>query len=201
MRPLTGERNEPVDAPTAEAATRASDQDRDEVLVRLHTAYAEGRLDEGELDERIDLVLAARTHAELDRLARDLPAAREASSVQPEEATSRRSGGRLQLAWKGRIRRSGRWRLPERYTVVAYKSDCLLDLRSADLAGPVSTLRLLSYKADARIIVPSGVRVEVSGMGVSSEIAGDPSPNAPVIHVQGYAYKGAIEVMDHLRAS
>ncbi|MFD0851981.1 DUF1707 domain-containing protein, partial [Actinomadura adrarensis] len=45
-----------------ETAVRASDQDRDDVLVRLHTAYAEGRLDEGELAERIDLVLAARTH-------------------------------------------------------------------------------------------------------------------------------------------
>ena len=36
---------------------RASDGDRDRVLVRLHTAYAEGRLTEAELDERIDHAL------------------------------------------------------------------------------------------------------------------------------------------------
>jgi hypothetical protein len=201
MRPLTGDRSEPVDADRAETPGRASDQDRDDVLVRLHTAYAEGRLDDGELDERIDLVLASRTHAELDRLAADLPAARELPSARPETATPVRGGGRFQLAWKSLIRRSGRWRVPDRYTVAAYKSDCLLDLRWAEPAGPVITLRVLSYKSDARIVVPSGTRVELGGHGVSSEVRGAPAPDAPVVHVQGFAYKGEIELIDHLRVS
>ncbi|MGH3391335.1 MAG: DUF1707 SHOCT-like domain-containing protein, partial [Actinomadura sp.] len=47
---------------------RASDVERDEVLVRLHGAFAEGRLTEAELDERTESALAARTRSELDRL-------------------------------------------------------------------------------------------------------------------------------------
>jgi hypothetical protein len=177
-------------------AVRASDQDRDEVLVRLHTAYAEGRLDEGELDERIDLVLAARTHADLDRLSADLP--RRSPSPRPEVAGSR---GRFQLAYKSRLRRSGHWLVPQRYTFTAYKSDCLIDLRSAELPACEVTLWVLSYKSDVRIVVPSGVRVEAGGLGVSTEIRSQPFPAGPVIHVQGITYKGAIEVMDHLPAS
>ncbi|WP_395106741.1 DUF1707 domain-containing protein [Actinomadura sp. SCN-SB] len=207
MTPLTGERNDPVDAEPAkepvpvpaEPSGRASDRDRDEVLVRLHTAYAEGRLDDGELDERIDLVLAARTYAELDRLSADLPASRSMSPARPEAAVRARPAGRFQPAWKSVLRRSGRWRVPERYTLAAYKSDCLLDLRSAEPAGPVISLRVLSYKSDTRIVVPPGTRVEVGGLGVSSEIHSPPSPGAPLVQVQGFAYKGVIEVIDHLR--
>ncbi|GAA2419150.1 hypothetical protein GCM10010191_32670 [Actinomadura vinacea] len=187
-----------TNAERTEPAPRASDQDRDEVLVRLHTAYAEGRLDEGELDERIDLVLAARTHDELDRLAADLPAMR-VPEWRPEAATPRRSGGRFQMAYKSRIRRSGRWRLPERFTVAAYKGDCVLDLREAEPAGPVITLRVLAYKSNVQVIVAPGVRVEVGGLGISTEIRSAPDPAAPVVHVQGLAYKGAIEAIDHLR--
>ncbi|RSN38655.1 DUF1707 SHOCT-like domain-containing protein, partial [Actinomadura sp. WAC 06369] len=75
---------------------RASDRDRDEVLVRLHTAYAEGRLSETELDERIDLTLAARTHDDLGRVSADLP--RPAAPGTP--------AGRLQVAYKDTVTRA-----------------------------------------------------------------------------------------------
>jgi hypothetical protein len=188
-----------MNAERTDPAPRASDRDRDEVLVRLHTAYAEGRLDEGELDERIDLVLASRTHEELDRLAADLPAARTVPAWRPEADAPRRARGRFQMAYKNRISRTGRWRLPERYTVAAYKGECLLDLSEAEPAGPVITLRVLAYKSNVRIIVPPGVRVEAGGLGVSTELRDRPDPSAPVVHVQGLAYKGAIEAIDHLR--
>ncbi|MFB4312516.1 DUF1707 domain-containing protein [Actinomadura sp. 21ATH] len=180
-------------------APRASERDRDQVLVRLHTAYAEGLLDDRELDERIDLVLAAGTTAELGRLAAELPA-REEPAVRPEAAAPEPSG-RFQMAYKSRLRRGGRWRLPERYTAVLYKGGCELDLREAELSARVTTVRVVSYKSPVRIIVPPGVRVEAGGMGVSTEVRGAPSPSAPVVHVQGIAYKGPIEVIDHLRLS
>ncbi|MFI0355525.1 DUF1707 domain-containing protein [Actinomadura sp. 9N407] len=179
---------------------RASDRDRDEVLVRLHTAYAEGRLDDRELDERIDLVLAARTHAELAVLRADLPVREDEMLVRPETATPGRStGGRSQMAFKSKVRRVGRWRLPERYTVLAYKGECVLDLREVELSAQVTTVRVIAYKSTVEIIVPPGLRVEAAGLGVSMEVRGAPSPSAPVIQVQGTAYKGPIEVIDHLR--
>jgi hypothetical protein len=58
---------------TDNGSLRASDADREAVAELLREAHAEGRLDYSELDERLTLTYAARTHAELDRLTADLP--------------------------------------------------------------------------------------------------------------------------------
>jgi uncharacterized protein DUF1707 len=172
------------------AAIRASDVERDEVLVRLHGAFAEGRLTEVELDERTESALAARTRAELDRLLADLPAV--PARPAPTPATSVRPG-RLHVAYKDSLRRGGRWRVPDGYTAVVYKGGGLLDLREAELDGPVTRIRAVAYKSAIEIIVPGGVRVEASGFGVSSEVYGDPAPDAPVIQIRGVGYKGRID--------
>ncbi|MGI5322669.1 DUF1707 SHOCT-like domain-containing protein [Actinomadura nitritigenes] len=174
---------------------RASDGDRDRVLVRLHTAYAEGRLTEAELDERIDHALAARTQADLAEVSSDLPDAPPAAGA----PAGRGPAGRFQMAYKSTVRRTGRWRLPERYTTVVYKGHSLLDLRAAELDGPVTTIRVLAYKSAVEVIVPPGVRVESGGMGVSADLHGVPGPDAPVVHIQGFAYKGEIVAKDRIR--
>ena len=56
------------------AATRASDRERDAVVQRVQDAFAEGRLDDTEFDERTRAALTARTQADLDVLLADLPA-------------------------------------------------------------------------------------------------------------------------------
>jgi hypothetical protein len=56
------------------AAIRASDRDRAVVHDVLATAYAEGRLDRDELDERTAAVTAAKTYADLLPPLRDLTA-------------------------------------------------------------------------------------------------------------------------------
>lgn len=52
---------------------RAADREREETTELLREAYAEGRLDQAELDERTDAALRARTWGELRRLTADLP--------------------------------------------------------------------------------------------------------------------------------
>lgn len=54
------------------AALRASDRDRDVVLHILGEAYADGRLDRDELDERTDWVHQVRTLGELPQVVADL---------------------------------------------------------------------------------------------------------------------------------
>lgn len=54
---------------------RLSDADREAAVSRLHQAGAEGRLDLGELEERVSAAYSARTQADLDPLLADLPAA------------------------------------------------------------------------------------------------------------------------------
>jgi hypothetical protein len=59
---------------TPPESMRAGNDDREKVVARLNTAFAEGRLDVGELDERVAAAYAARTMGELVPLTADLPA-------------------------------------------------------------------------------------------------------------------------------
>jgi hypothetical protein len=52
---------------------RASDADREAVTTRLRDHYAEGRLNQDELDERVSAALGAKTFGDLRTLTTDLP--------------------------------------------------------------------------------------------------------------------------------
>lgn len=60
-------------APADYAAMRASDADRLRVQAHLNDAYAEGRLDKQEWEDRATALASAATYGELDRLTADLP--------------------------------------------------------------------------------------------------------------------------------
>ena len=52
---------------------RIGDTERDAVMVALHDHFAQGRLDNAELDERLEATLTAKTQGELRTIVRDLP--------------------------------------------------------------------------------------------------------------------------------
>jgi hypothetical protein len=178
------------------AGIRASDQDRDAVVQRLQMAFAERRLDDGEFDDRMRAALTARTSSELDVLTADLPADAPGRSA----AVPGPRSGRFAITYKSSIRRGGRWRVPERFIPVVYKGSGWIDLRAAELTGPVTTVTAVAYKSKIDILVPPGVRVELGGMGVSKGWSADEAwesrlpHDAPVVHIKGIAYKGTIEV-------
>ena len=175
---------------------RASDKDRDRTAELLREHHAQGRLTPEEFDDRVDRTFTAKTIGDLDALLADLPAT--GPGLAP--AASGRGPGRLAVALKSSVRRGGRWRAPERYTAVVYKGDGWLDLRAAELSGPVTTFLAVAYKSTVTILVPPSVRVEMTGFGVTQGLAEDDDPgyrlpaDAPVIHVRGIAYKGAVEI-------
>ncbi len=178
-------------------AIRASDRERDAATHRLQEAFAEGRLDDTEFDTRMRSALSARTRADLDGLLADLPQASPAASPPAVAGTTpARAPGRLSVAFKSSVRRSGRWRVPDRYTAVVYKGGGWLDLRAAELTSPVTTLAAVAYKSRITILVPPGIRVEAGGFG--ADLDTDPAAvvpaDAPVLHVRGFTYKGTVEV-------
>ncbi|MEV5407338.1 DUF1707 and DUF4870 domain-containing protein [Thermopolyspora sp. NPDC052614] len=79
--------------PAPHPRLRVSNQDRDQVIEQLKAAFAEGRLDKDEMDERLDRAMNARTYGELAPITWDLhpaayapgpaPAPRSASSYAP----------------------------------------------------------------------------------------------------------------------
>jgi DUF1707 SHOCT-like domain len=174
-------------------AIRASDRERDAATQRLQEAFAEGRLDDSEFDQRMRTALLARTRPELDRLLADLPEPRPAAGP---PAVAGRPPGRLAVAFKSSVRRAGRWRVPERYRTVVYKGSGWLDLRAAELTAAETTLLAVAYKSRITILVPPGVRVEASGFGADTDTEAGPMlpADAPVVHVRGFSYKGTIRV-------
>lgn len=72
--------------PRRRGELRASDADRESCALALRAHYAQGRIDEEELEERLGAATRARTQGELHRLLRDLP------------PPSRRRGGMLSRA-------------------------------------------------------------------------------------------------------
>lgn len=74
-------------------SVRASDEDRETVAALLRAEHLAGRIDDTELEERLERCLSARTYADLDQLVADLP--------RPErpQAPRRRRGAPPRLAF------------------------------------------------------------------------------------------------------
>ena len=62
--------------PVEPESLRAGNADREQVVAQLNKAFAEGRLDVHELDERVAAAYAAKTMGELVPLTADLPSGR-----------------------------------------------------------------------------------------------------------------------------
>jgi hypothetical protein len=194
------------------ADLRASDREREEMITRLQVAFTEGRLDDAEFDSRVRAALAAKTRGELDSAATDLPADTGADNSTPALVHSNaltpvgvHKPGKLSLAYKNSLRRGGRWRVPPKFTAVSYKGGgTIIDLRAAELTSAATTIRAVAYKCRVQVLVPPGMRVEFSGIGVTNADDGmhDAWPaDAPVVHVLGLAYKGTVEIRTMPHAS
>jgi hypothetical protein len=185
--------------PAEPEAFRAGDSDRDAVVQRLQEAFAEGRLDDEEFDQRTRAALTARLSSDLAVLTRDLPAGpRPERTVRP--AAAGRKPGRFAVAYKTSVRRGGRWQVPEQFRAVVYKGSGHIDLRAAELTAPVTTVFAIAYKSHIDVLVPLGVRLELDGFGVSKGWSAEEDlerllpADAPVVHIRGIGYKGTIEV-------
>ena len=186
--------------------TRASDAEREAVVARLRNAAGEGRLTVDELDERIDAAYAAATRAELEPLTADLPdsAMPTATTAAPPEGAPPRTAPSLVLGILGGGDRRGRWRVPERMTVVNVLGGADLDLREATLEDDDTELTIITLIGGGDIIAPSSVAVELSGFtligGDDVKREGDPPPpGAPVVRVRSFGLIGGTDVKDRGR--
>ncbi len=182
------------------AELRVSDREREDMVTRIQVAFAEGRLGDEEFDTRVRAALAAKTRGQLDRLVADLPAEQNAGQSSGAALLPAATGrpGKLSLAYKTSLRRGGRWQVPAEFTAVSYKGGgTVIDLRAAELTSSVTTIRAIAYKSRVQVLVPPGMRVEFSGIGVTSAEdveAGAWPADAPAVHVRGVAYKGTVEI-------
>jgi Domain of unknown function (DUF1707)/Cell wall-active antibiotics response 4TMS YvqF len=140
---------------------RASDADRERVVAQLRDGSVQGRLTLEEFSDRLAKAYSARTGADLDELVRDLPA-----EVSPTTALSRRRRRRFTVAAFGSVQRTGRWRMPGSGFVGVAFGDADIDLRKAELDGPVVSLTAFVLFGNVDVYVPEGVDVDLSGIAV-----------------------------------
>jgi hypothetical protein len=173
---------------------RASDAERDATVERLSQATGEGRLTLEEFSERMERATEARTRAELDRLVTDLPASGSPSTV----SVGTQAGPSWHISPVGGLNVFGPWRMGRHVIVATLIGGARLDLSQAELAAPEVTLTQVSLVGGVRVRVPSGIRVEASGLslvgGTQVEGAPDPGPGAPTIHIRGGSLVGGIRI-------
>ena len=73
-----------------------------------------------------------------------------------------------------------------------------LDLSEAQLAAPEVTLTTVSLVGGTRIMVPPGIRVEVSGFslvgGTRVEGGPEPGPGAPTVYIRAFSLVGGVRI-------
>jgi hypothetical protein len=162
-------------------ALRASDADRDRMVVLLREHAAQGRLTLEEFTERMSAAYLARTHDELDELSRDLP-------VTHAAVASRRRPTRFVLAFLGSTEREGRLRLRRRIACLMGLGNLDLDLRQATFDGDVITIFAIGVFGAIDVYVPEGVEVDLHGLAIGGHkgaYGNDPLPVAgtPLVRV------------------
>lgn len=180
---------------------RASDADRDRYATILQKAYAEGRLDRAEYDERLDAVLRAKTYAQLQPLVADLPGNNLPVPKPDAPLVPHTPTGPPMVAVFSSVERKGLWTMPDDNTAVAVFGSVDLDLRKAQIAAAHNEIRAFAAFGSVSIIVSPGTRVEVSGVGIFGEFTragkvSDQVNDGPTIRVSGLALFGSVSVKE-----
>jgi hypothetical protein len=171
---------------------RASDDEREAIVMRLRDAAGEGRLNLEELAQRVEAADGARTRADLDALVADLPPPGTAMAHAAQTRPAPSSTGRRRLyGIVGGDTLSGPFELSGELRVINVMGGADLDLTQAVLPWGEATVRVFSLMSGSNITVPRGVRVEHSGLGALGwdkvEQPGEgeaPPPGAPVVRIR-----------------
>ncbi|OLR91121.1 DUF1707 SHOCT-like domain-containing protein [Actinokineospora bangkokensis] len=194
---------------------RASDADRERFAKVLHDAMAEGRLTVAEMEERLDLVYAAKTYGDLTPLLRDLPgqdlvpvptqprapqpaAARAAVPANPDRVGGRGTSSSAIAVMSG-AERKGVWVVPPTFNAVAVMGGVQLDLSQARFEAAETTIQAFALMGGVEVFVPEDITVHVTGSGFMGGFGGRVTsqvgpPGAPVVRITGFALMGGVEV-------
>lgn len=185
---------------------RASDAERERIAEILRDAVAEGRLDMGEFEQRLEAAYAARTRGELTPLVRDLPVAGTPTHVVGASVAgmSDRIGGEPTskggFAFWGGFGRKGRWTVGRTFTAFVMWGGGAIDLREARFAEREVAIRCFTIMGGISVTVPPDVHVRVNGTGFMggfdqrTKDDGEPAPDAPHVTVTGFALMGGVGV-------
>jgi hypothetical protein len=170
---------------------RASYEDRDRVVEVLRLAAGDGRLSAEELDQRLEMALAARTYGELAALTKDLPeASGPAAAAEPKDLV------RIEAS-SGSTRREGRWVVPKRMEIRVGSGSVRLDFTEAVITQATLAIDVELNSGSLLLITRPGIVVDADDVSVRSGSVRVPPPgDVPTllsIRVSGKVGSGSVK--------
>ncbi len=142
---------------TQRTARRVGDQERERAVELLRAAAGDGQISLGELGDRIEAALAARTTAEMSAVIGDLPAA-----ALPQPAT-RPANVRLAVS-HAHVDRLGSWPIPEHIGLELNHAASALDLRTTPLPPEGVHIHVQAGRSSIRILVAATTLVDLNNL-------------------------------------
>jgi hypothetical protein len=149
---------------------RVSDAERNLVVEQLNQAVGEGRLTLTEFEDRVQGVLAARTHDDLAPFVADLPVA-----AAPDELVLRPRASS--------IKRTGRWVVPRRVVIEAKAAGVRLDLTEAQVAAPTVEVSVDMIASGLTLVLPRGASATVHDVELTASSTKARVPESGGLHV------------------
>jgi hypothetical protein len=180
---------------------------REVTITELCEHFARDHIEADDLERLIDRAHAAKSLVELDALLTGLPSLDEPPPRPKEEtvalAHSHLAGDhQFVIALMGGAMRKGPWSPARNVYVTTLMGGASLDFREASLDSGVTEVYVLAIMGGVEIIVPPGLQVESSGIGImggfdhGSGATRNPDPNAPILRISGLALMGGVEIKE-----
>ncbi|MET1006283.1 MAG: DUF1707 domain-containing protein, partial [Propionibacteriaceae bacterium] len=179
----------------------------DQVTDVLHAAYAEGRIDNDEHDERVLAALRAKTFDDLIPLTADLVPTSPVGTSDPRTTNGSQhlvvsNGGTDEpdrmTAALSEVKRVGKWRMRRRSNANVFLGSVQLDLTEAAFESAVVEVNVTQFLGSVFLRVPVGVTVRDETAHVLGEASikgiGEPDPAYPTIVLRGTNVLGEIKV-------
>ncbi|MBW0106356.1 DUF1707 domain-containing protein [Pseudonocardia sp. KRD291] len=180
---------------------RISDADREVAAQRLHAALGEGRITLVELEERLDVVYAAKTFAQLEPPLADLPGHGPDPAGIPATASGRRAPAeRLHLRTEmGTVKREGDWAVPASMMLTTHMGSIHLDLSAASSVPSRVEVEVSLGMGSVTIVLPHGATADIDGVRgswgtVKSKVPAAGAGSAPHVVFTGKVGMGSLTV-------
>lgn len=178
---------------------RISNAEREQVLLHLQEAMAQGMITADELAERSDRALNAKTRGEVEPLTADLP---NAVLAYPDAAAPAPVGANdvMQLgATFGSVSRKGYWVVPRKLRVRSRLGSTELDFTEARIDHPVVDVEIDVKGGSVEIRLPEGASASMDDVDVMAGSVEDHRSNLtsvgrPHFHITGSLSWGSVEI-------
>ncbi|MCW0211850.1 MAG: DUF1707 domain-containing protein [Pseudonocardia sp.] len=179
------------------ARLRISDADREAAAQQLNTAMSEGRITLAELEDRLGIVYAAKTFAELEPPLADLPGA---AVVPPQGAVAVPAREQVHLSTEmGSIKRTGDWPVPARLRLTTTMGSIHLDFTEARSLPRQIDVDVSTGMGSITLVLPPGATADVDAVKTSwgtvkTKVPHVPTQGGPHLTFTGSAGMGTLTI-------